>query len=169
MLLLSKAFESLNTMGTMSNTPFSYSDHQSFPVEIINEQDHICIDEEEIKYICGRILCDAGFRTGRLGIVFTDNKTIHVLNRKYLKHDCPTDVISFTLECSEDHLEAELIISTEAAKERCEEFGRNAVSELLLYVIHGILHQVGYDDQDEYDVQLMRDKEAYYLRLLGIE
>jgi len=152
----------------MDDISFSYSDHQSFPVEIFNEQDLICIDEDKIKFICGKIICDAGFRTGRLGVVLADNVTVHALNRKYLEHDYVTDVISFNLDCTNSHLEGETVVSAEVAKERCEEFSWDDESELLLYVIHGTLHQVGYDDQTEYDAQLMRQKEAYYLRLLGI-
>ena len=155
-------------MGTMGEISFSYSDHQSFPVEVFDEQDYICIDEDKIKFICGKIICDAGFRTGRLGVVLTDNVSIHNLNLRYRAHDFITDVISFNLDCSDSNLEGEAIVSTELAKERCEEFGWDDESELLLYVIHGTLHLVGYDDQEEDDAQRMRQMEAYYLRLLGI-
>ena len=168
MLLLEKVFVNPNTMGTMDDIFFSYSDHQSFPVEVFDEQDHICIDEDKIKFICGKIISDAGFRTGRLGVVLADNTAIHALNHKYLGHDYITDVISFNLDCTNSHLEGETIASAEVAKERCEEFGWDDESELLLYVIHGTLHQVGYDDQTEYDAQLMRAKEEYYLQLVGI-
>ena len=169
MLLLDKAFVNSNMIGTMDDiSSFSYSDNQSFPVEVFDEQDHICIDEDKIKFICGKIICDAGFRTGRLGVVLTDNVSIHNLNLRYRGHDYITDVISFNLECTNFHLEGETVASAELAKERCEEFGWDDESELMLYVIHGTLHQVGYDDQTEYDARLMRQKEAFYLRLLGV-
>jgi len=155
-------------MGTMDKISFSYSDHQSFPVEVLDEQDHICIDENKIKFICGKIICDSGFRTGRFGVVLTDNVAIHNLNLKYRGQDYITDVLSFNLDCTNSHLEGDTVVSTELAKERCEEFGWDDESELLLYVIHGTLHLVGYDDETECDAQLMRQKEAYYLRLLGI-
>ena len=168
MLLLDKVFVNPNTMGTMDDIFFSYSDYQSFPVEVLDEQGYICIDEDKIKFICGKIICDAGFRTGHLGVVLTDNVTIHALNLRHRKHDYITDVLSFNLDCTNSHLEGDTVVSAEIAKERCEEFGWDDESELLLYVIHGTLHLVGYDDETEYDAQLMRQKEAYYLRLLGI-
>ena len=139
-----------------------------FPIEVINEQNFIQIDEDKIKFICSKIISDAGFRTGLLVVVLTDNMAIRVLNLKYLEHDYVTDVISFNLDCTNSHLEGETVASAELAKERCEEFGWDEESELLLYVIHGTLHQVGYDDQTENDAKLMRQKEAFYLRLLGI-
>jgi len=168
MLLLDKVFVNSNAIGTMDDISFSYSDHLSFPVEVFDEQDHISIDEGKIKFICGKIISDAGFRTGHLGVVLTDNVVMHALNLEYLKHDYATDVIGFPLDCTDSHLEADTVVSAELAKERCEEFGWDDESELLLYVIHGTLHQVGYDDKTESDAQIMRQKEAYYLRLLGI-
>jgi probable rRNA maturation factor len=171
MLLLNQAFENPTMADTMNNMPFSYSGHQSFPVGIINEQEHLPIDlddEDKIKYICGKIVTDEGYQTGNIGVVLTDNTTIHALNRKHKKHDWATDVLSFYLERVGTHLEGDVVASTEMAKERCEEFGWDDESELMLYVIHGTLHLVGYNDQTEDDSRLMRQKEAYYLRLLGI-
>ena len=139
-----------------------------FPIEVFNEQDFMQIDEAKIKFICRKIVSDAGIRTGRLGIVLANNATTHALNSKYLGHDFVTDCISFNLDCTSSLLKGEVVVSAELAKERCEEFGWDDESELLLYVIHGTLHQVGYDDQTEYDAQLMRQKEAFYLHILGI-
>ena len=170
MLILNKAFVNPNAIDIMSEPPasFSYKDHQSFPVVVYNEQDSIRIDEDKIKYICGRIISDEGFRTGRLGVVLADNGVINALNHEFLGHDFVTDVISFPIECFDTHLEGELVVSAEVAKERHEEFGWDDESELMLYLIHGTLHQVGYDDQTEDDAQRMHHKEVMYLRLLGI-
>ena len=165
MLLLNKAFVDPFTMSILGKTT-SYHDRQSFPVDVFNEQDYIEIDEDKIKFICSKIISDAGFRTGRLGVVLTDNVTIHVLNHKYLKHNCVTDVISFNVDIAETHLEAEVVVSAQVAKERCMEFDTAEESELLLYVIHGTLHQVGYDDKTKCDTQIMRQMETAYLTLL---
>ena len=151
-------------MSTLNHT--SYHDRQSFPVGVVNEQDYIEIDEDKIKFICGKIISDAGFRTGHLGVVLTDNVAIQVLNRQYLGHDYPTDVISFDVDSIDTHLEADVVVSTQVAKERCREFGTDEEKELFLYVIHGTLHQVGYDDKTKRDAQIMRQMEAAYLALL---
>jgi len=167
MLLLNSALIHPNGVGTM-NEMTSYRDCQSFPVEVFNEQDFIDLNVDRIKFICGKIICDAGYRSGRLGVVLTDNVTIHELNRRYLKHDYATDVISFNIDCTDTHLEGELVVSIEMAKERYEEFGWAAESEVLLYVIHGTLHQIGYDDQSKRDAHIMRRLETEYLNILGI-
>ena len=140
-----------------------------FPVEIINEQDHIFVNESKIRFICSKIISDAGFRTGRLGVIFTDNVVIRALNRQYLKHDNVTNIISFDLECTDTHLVAELVVSTEMVKECYLGCSWNKESELILCVIQGVLyHVVCYDNQTENDVRLMRRMEAKYLGILGI-
>lgn len=168
MLLLNKALLNPNAIGNMEEMT-THPNRQSFPVDVINEQELVGIDEKQIQFICSKIISDAGFRTGRLGVVLTDNLTIHELNREYLGHDYATDVISFTLEHHETHVEAELVVSAEVARERCMEFGWSDESELMLYVVHGTLHQVGYDDKTEKDARLMRRMEAAYLALIGIQ
>jgi probable rRNA maturation factor len=152
-------------MSILNKTP-SFHDRQSFPVDVLNEQDYVDIDEDKIKFICSKIISDAGFRTGRLGVVLTDNITIHALNCKYLGHDYVTDVISFNVDFDESHLEAEVVVSAEMAQYRCIEFGMDQEMELLLYVIHGTLHQVGFNDKTKCDAQIMRQMETAYLALL---
>ena len=168
MLLLNKALVHPNAIGNMEDMT-AFQDRQAFPVDIVNEQEFISVDEKQICSICSKIISDAGFRTGRLGVVLTDNRAIHELNLKYLGHDYATDVISFTLEIDDSHLEAELVVSTEVAKDRCTEFEWSELSELMLYVVHGTLHQVGYDDKMEEDALRMRRMEAVYLALIGID
>jgi probable rRNA maturation factor len=147
----------------------SETNNGCFLVEILNEQEYVEIDEPQILAVCNKIIADAGYQTGRLGIFLTDNTTIREMNIRHLGHDAATDVISFGLENSGKHLEGELAISAEIAKERAAELGWNEKSELLLYAIHGTLHLVGYDDQTPKDSHIMRQKESDYLALLGIK
>lgn len=171
MLLLNKVFANTCTLGQVNemNETEAYHEHLSFPVDVINAQDDIGIDEIKIKFICGRIISDAGYRVGRLGVVVGDNTIIHELNNTYLRHDCPTDVISFCLDRYDDYLEGEVVVSAEVAQERYQEFGWDMESELMLYIVHGTLHQVGYEDHTEQDARLMRQMEAAYLALIGID
>ena len=157
--------------------PESYDGYEDFPsraglfLEILNEQEEIVVEEDRIRNVCERILADAGIVSGRIGIVIADNETIHNLNRDFLQHDYATDVISFQVESDPDsgHLEGEVIASAEMAKDRAPEFHWSAGEELILYVIHGLLHLVGFDDQTAEQCQLIREKERYYLRHAGFE
>ena len=139
-----------------------------FTIEIFNEQHFIRINEEKIKFICKEIICDAGVLTGSLRICLVDNAAIRAINSKYLGYDCVTDVLSFDVERTNSLFEGELVVSAEVAKERCREFDWDDESELLLYVIHGTLHLMGYDDKLDYTSQHMKQKEVLYLHQLGI-
>jgi len=140
-------------------------------LEILNEQEEIPVEEDRIRSVCERILADAQIVTGRLGIVIVDNETIHNLNNDFLHHDYPTDVISFQVESEPEngYLEGEVIVSAEMASDRAPEFGWSVKEELILYVIHGLLHLVGFDDQTTKDCKIIREKERYYLRHAGFE
>lgn len=109
-----------------------------------------------------------GFRTGRIGVRVTDDATIHELNRKHMGHDYPTDVISFGYESRQQHVEGELVVSFDTARDRADEIGWPVSSELLLYVVHGVLHIAGMDDQDPEERRQMRRAEQEVLNQLGI-
>ena len=66
-------------------------------------------------------------------------------------------------------LEGSVVVSDETALSRAGDYGWPAENELLLYVVHGVLHLVGYDDHAPDDEKLMRAKEREYLALAGID
>ena len=98
-----------------------------------------------------------------------DNPTIHRLNKQFLNHDEPTDVLSFPLsDPSAKKLQGELVLGVEVALEQSKERGHDVQTELALYVIHGLLHLAGYDDHDDDDVAKMRDRERHHLERAGL-
>ena len=66
-----------------------------------------------------------------------DDRTIQQLNRQYLDHDEPTDVLSFLLEREAERLEGEIVVSRDTAACSAPAYGWTPADELLLYVIHG--------------------------------
>lgn len=138
-------------------------------IEIANQQTTLSIDEDRVRRIAVAILADAGYIEGELSIAVVDDPTIHELNIRHLQHDYPTDVLSFALFDEPPRLEGEVIVSAETAVQYALDYGWPAEDELLLYVIHGTLHLAGYRDKADDEVAAMRDAEAKYLRLAGIE
>ncbi len=113
---------------------------------------------------------------GVLSIVLSDDATIRTLNRQFLGHDYPTDVLSFLLasnasETSADHsceeeVWGEIIISVETAQRNARQYRQPLEKEVLRLVIHGVLHLLGYDDAAPEQRQRMRRKEQTYLTRL---
>ena len=91
-----------------------------------------------------------GVRDSKISLAFVDHPTIHRINKQFLDHDEPTDVVTFPLSNPKAKtLEGELVIGAEMAAEQAAERGHDVQAELTLYVIHGLLHLCGYDDHSE--------------------
>lgn len=137
-------------------------------VELTN-QHALEFDESCLKQAAANVLEEAGLRDGSLSIAVVDDPTIHALNRQYLEHDYPTDVLSFLLDRKGERLEGEVIVSADTARRVAGEIGWPAEHELLLYVVHGVLHLVGHDDATDELRAAMRDAERRHLTRFGVE
>jgi probable rRNA maturation factor len=104
-----------------------------------------------------------------LEIVFLGDKSIRRLNKKYKKTDRATDVLSFRLDrygpVSKKFL-GDIFISVDRAFANSKIFKTDPGNELVLYVIHGILHLFGYDDGTAAGRRRMQDKEKKILARL---
>lgn len=86
-------------------------------------------------------------RLGRIDLAIVSPQEIAALNRQYLRHAGPTDVLSFDLsDAAEPGISAQLIVCATVAKRQAPLHGMKPAEELMLYIIHGLLHAMGYDD-----------------------
>ena len=115
-----------------------------------------------------QILLNFGIRRGAISLAIVDDPTIHKLNRRHLRHDYPTDVLSFVYQRTVDHLDGEVITSADTATREASQCGWSTSDELLLYFIHGTLHLVGLDDRTDTDRIEIRRWEDKYLRCYGL-
>ena len=138
-------------------------------IEIANEQDSLSVDAERLRQAALAVLRDAGVEASELSIAVVDDPTIHDLNRRFLEHDYPTDVLSFLLERDGSRLEGEIVVSADTATREAARLGWPAGDELLLYVVHGTLHLVGYDDVTDELRAEMRAAEKRHLTALGLQ
>ena len=137
-------------------------------IAIANEQESLEVSESRLKDAIRAIFADAKITQATVSIAIVDDATMHDLNRRFLEHDYPTDVLSFVLEQSEAMLDGEIIVSADYALRSAHEYRWSADDELLLYVIHGALHLVGYDDQDAESKSEMQERERHYLGKFNI-
>lgn len=139
-------------------------------VEVSNTQSHIVIDFAWAEKIVLTTLGREGISAGTISLVFTDDAAIRVINARHLGHDWATDVISFGFdEDSDGQLGGEVIISVETARKMAAQFCFEPLDELALYLVHGLLHVCGYDDQSSDDRTVMRGRETDLLTILGID
>lgn len=138
-------------------------------VSIHSQQEAVPIDFAAMRHAARTVLDGEGKPDAEISLAFVDNPTIHALNKRYLDHDEPTDVLSFPLSDPQARkLSGELVIGAEVALAQAQERCHDVQAELTLYVIHGLLHLCGYDDRDEESQAEIRAKERYYLRKLEL-
>lgn len=137
-------------------------------VELSDQQSRLEIDSDRLVSALRTVLNTEKIRHATISVAIVDDPTIHELNRKYLSHDYATDVLSFLLHEDDDGMEGEVIVSAETAVRVSAEYGWTAENELLLYVIHGTLHLVGYDDRSADEREMMQQRECFHLQALGI-
>jgi probable rRNA maturation factor len=145
------------------------SQPDGFSISLANQHGRHAVNEQQLIDAARLILRDSRFTSGSISLAVVDDLTMHSLNRRYLQHDYPTDVLSFLLCASEGHLEGEVVISADTAAAEALEVGWPATIEQLLYVIHGMLHLVGYRDKSTADKYAMRAAEEKYLRHFGVD
>ncbi len=101
-----------------------------------------------------------------INLIFCDDEYLYQLNTKYLKHTTLTDIITF--DYSEDnHLKADVFISTERVKENAKLFSQTFTDEISRVMAHGLLHVCGYKDKTAKTKAIMTEKENFYLDLLN--
>ena len=152
-----------------------------FLIRILNSQSHLPIDEAQLQETACFLLHSENVARADVSLAIIDNATIRELNRQYLEHDYNTDVLSFLLDCQLDPekrvselrgagktIDGEVLVSAEMAITMSENYDWSAENELLLYVVHGLLHLCGYDDLTEDELKLMRTKEQLFFDHKGL-
>jgi len=99
---------------------------------------------------------ELNFLVSNLEINFISGEDIHAINKSYLKHDYTTDIITFNYSDIIQQIDGEIFISIDDALSNSKKFRVTLSDELVRLVIHGILHLLGYDDQNLTDKKIMK-------------
>lgn len=165
-------------------------------VEVIPDADASILpadlDLSTIESLVRVVINDEGAVLRSVQVVLSDHARVRMLNRDYLGHDYNTDVLAFSFAetpgegdgetfptggtpAAQDSdtpsagppVEGEVYVDLETAAERHAEFGATIEEEVRRYVIHGVLHLLGYDDGSDAGNAEMRDLENHYLNRDG--
>lgn len=110
-----------------------------------------------------------------VSISIVDDDEITRLNKNFLNHDNTTDCISFDLSDEEHPADLngnstrvfDLIVNGQMAVRQSQERGHSPEAELALYVTHGMLHNLGFDDATEIQAAKMHNTEDEILGQFG--
>jgi probable rRNA maturation factor len=170
----------------------------SLRLECINEQEEVKLPEgmerklEQLLTIAGEL---EAVPSGDVTVTFVTDDAIRELNAQYRNLDKPTDVLSFSMweegefeteirypedeDVSDDPELSELIelpddpigdivISVPMALRQSEEYGHTLEREIGFLFVHGFLHLIGYDHQDEAAERTMTEKQEQVLGIAGL-
>lgn len=133
-------------------------------IKNLQKNKKIPVKAKKIKNIVSKVLKSCNIKNfAEINIYFVDNRKIKALNRRYLNKDYPTDVLAFDISKDKDRLYADIFVSLDMAISNAKLFRTSATYELFLYIIHGILHLLGFNDSNPQEQKAMREKENYFL------
>lgn len=136
-------------------------------ISVYNSQKDLKISTRKIKAIVSlalrfhRVLCD------EIAIHFISDRKMRALHGTYFNDPSPTDCISFPYaEDPANYFLGEVFVCPKTALRYAKTHGGDPERELILYLIHGVLHLLGYDDMNSKDKRIMRAKEKELMTYL---
>lgn len=136
-------------------------------VYVENLQSDLPIFVEDVPNIVKTLLTFAGERCDEVGIHFVDVEKISELHAQYFNDPSPTDCISFPLNDDGDYrILGDVFICPQTAINYAAAHESDPYREVTLYLVHGLLHLMGYDDIDDIDREVMRAAEKRYMEYL---
>ncbi len=104
----------------------------------------------------------------QLDFIFCDDAYLLKINQEYLDHDTFTDIITFPYGEGKT-IAGDIFISVERIEENAQTFEVAFDIELRRVMAHGVLHMLGFDDKNDQEERLMREKENEKLKLFHVE
>jgi rRNA maturation RNase YbeY len=97
--------------------------------------------------------------------IFCSDEYLHKINKKHLKHNFLTDIITFDFSEKKNQIEGDLYISVDRVKDNAKKYKDTFLDETTRVVLHGLLHLIGYNDKTEKEKKRMRVLENKYVSL----
>lgn len=117
------------------------------------------IEKKKIHFLIKSLSESLQFKINSLEINFIKADDIILINRKYLKHNYSTDIITFNYSEEKNLIDGEIFISVNDALENAKNFRVLLKQEIFRLIIHGILHLLGFDDIKKKDKNIMKRME----------
>lgn len=133
-------------------------------IHIENHQRALPIRKRSISKAIKEVLSFLKIDCEEISVYFTTEKKIAQLHDQFFNDPTPTDCISFPLD--NKHL-GEIFVCPSVAISYANKHNLDPMNETILYVIHGILHLIGYDDLTPSDKKVMRRMEKKCLNHLA--
>jgi probable rRNA maturation factor len=132
------------------------TDEGDRPTVVLSDRQELPADHRALVDLAQRTLSAEGAGPVELSVSLVDTEEMSGLHRRFLGEPGATDVLSFTMD--EEGLLGDVVICPAVAASQSED----AEAELRLLLVHGILHLLGYDHQEEPDRREMWERQERY-------
>jgi probable rRNA maturation factor len=135
-------------------------------ITLNNFQKKVFLPKKKIKKLVLKVLKGEGVKkTGWINLCFVNQAQMIKFNQYFLKTKSATDVLAFDLSDKNNAqvILADIIISTQAALKQAVTFKTTPDYEISLYLVHGLLHILGFNDQTQSQIKQIRKKESQYV------
>ncbi|MDP3981921.1 MAG: rRNA maturation RNase YbeY [Chlamydiota bacterium] len=141
-------------------------------VAVNNRQNLMRIRKKRIASLVQSVVSAEGLHPDfdfEIGVSLVDDAQMRILHKQYLHKDCSTDVMAFPIDrlCEikgEACLFGEVIVSVERATEVAKKYKNTPKKEVALYIIHGVLHLLGWRDKAAKQALKMRLRQEALLK-----
>ena len=145
---------------------------QTSSVQFFNRQRTKKINLGSLKQIIAALFEDLKIESAELGISLVGAKEMAQVNWKFLQHEGSTDVITFDYAdgahgVTRPTLHGELFVCVDDALQQAKKFKTSWQSEIIRYIVHGVLHLLGHDDVNAKAKRKMKLEENRLLRKLS--
>jgi probable rRNA maturation factor len=132
------------------------NDDPPSPRILLSNRQDLPVDQDGLRALARETLLAEGVADRELSISFVTSEEMAELHQRYLDEPGPTDVLSFSQD--DDDLLGDVIVCPAVAREQ----NPNAAAEVRVLLVHGILHLLGYDhEEDEDRVRMWARQERY--------
>ncbi len=144
------------------------SNNADISVEITCDIAELKVDAERLKALARSVCRRFGMENAQIGIAVVGDDTIRKVNKEFLNKLQKTDVISFDLSDDADTARCfELVVNADEAARQSKAQKHPLQAELALYITHGLLHNLGFDDVAAEDSAEMHRTEDEILQEAG--
>ncbi|MBL7066291.1 MAG: rRNA maturation RNase YbeY [Candidatus Marinimicrobia bacterium] len=105
----------------------------------------------------------------RVTIIAAGDPVLNRLKKQYFHDDVLTDTISFNFNEPGEAIEGEIYISIDRIKDNARRFDNTFQQELILVILHSILHLIGYNDQHPDEKLQMERLQQRYLHQIHVK
>ncbi len=139
-------------------------------VDIRVEEEPFPVERAPIRTLVRRVLSRFGILDAQVDILLAGDATMKAMHQRFLQDGRTTDVISFNLsEPGRSRRCFQIAVNTEMALRQARRYRHSPRAELSLYLIHGLLHNLGFDDADPSEAVRMHRMERVLLNSFGCE